>query len=923
MSLERYREKRHFQRTPEPAGRPPRAGADPRGGGRFVVQRHRATRLHYDVRLEIGGVLMSWAVPKGPTLDPGVRRMAVHVEDHPLEYFDFEGTIPRGEYGAGDVIVWDWGRFEPEGTTDPGAAVRRGELKFRLIGEKLAGSWVLVRTRRAGAGGGRDDREDWLLIKHRDDAAVEGWDPEAYPRSVKTGRTNDEVKADAPAVWRSDAPADEARIDLARAEPGPMPDWIEPMKATLADRPFDDPDWLFEVKWDGYRVEAVVRDGRLRLWTRNRQDAATYFPELAAAPRWIAANEAIVDGEVVALDGEGRPRFTLLQERLGGKARGSAGRRHDGGTGTPGGGGAAGGAAGAAEASSREDGRAGSLAYQVFDLLYLDGRSLLAVPLEERKRLLQLVLREDPIVTYAGHVVGDGVAFFEAAGERGLEGMVAKLRASRYEPGRRSEAWLKIKHWAEQEVVVGGWTSRKESSTDLGSLVVGVYEDGRLRHAGGVGSGLDARTRADLLARLRPLETAEGSFEPAPRLPGVRWVAPTLVVRVSFSEWTRDGHLRQPVYRGLEPDRDARLVVRETAVGAATARRTAERTAERERPAEPDGRPTPGGGAGRPAPPPETASTGRAGATADELRALDGLGAGGSWQIGGRTLQLTNLDKVLFPDGDLTKRDLVRYFVSIAPVLLPHLVDRPLNLHRYPNGAGHPGFWQKDIPASAPAWLRRWTETGVADREANTHLVADSVASLAWLANQAAFEFHAWTARLEAPDRPTFALIDIDPGERTTWDETLVLARLFRTALGHLGVRGSPKVTGRHGIQVWIPIVPHYTYAETSAWVESLSRAVGAIEPSLVSWEWERARRGGLARLDYTQNAPNKTLVAAYAVRPGPAAPVSAPIDWAELDDPALRPDRWTILSILPRVAERGDLFAGVLRDPQELPSLE
>ncbi|MGZ6269993.1 MAG: DNA polymerase ligase N-terminal domain-containing protein, partial [Candidatus Limnocylindrales bacterium] len=390
MTLERYKQKRDFGRTPEPVGAPPRPGTDERGGGRFAVQRHRATRLHYDLRLEIDGVLMSWAVPKGPTLDPAARRMAVHVEDHPLEYFDFEGTIPRGEYGAGDVIVWDWGRFEPEATSDPGAAVRAGELKFRLAGEKLRGSFVLVRTRRGGAaaggagGSGRDDREDWLLIKHRDGDARPGWDPETHPRSVRTGRTNDEVKADAPAIWRSDAPNAEARIDLQGAAPAAMPDWIEPMKATLADAPFDDPDWLFELKLDGYRVEAVVRDGAVRLWTRNRQDAAAYFPELARRPRWIEAREAIVDGEVVALDQVGTPRFTLLQGRLRNVSPAGSG---------------GGGPAPAA------------LSYQVFDLLYLDGRSLLGVPLEERKRLLQLVLRDDPLVTYPSHVIADGVAF--------------------------------------------------------------------------------------------------------------------------------------------------------------------------------------------------------------------------------------------------------------------------------------------------------------------------------------------------------------------------------------------------------------------------------------------------------------------------------------------------------------------------------
>jgi len=313
-------------------------------------------------------------------------------------------------------------------------------------------------------------------------------------------------------------------------------------------------------------------------------------------------------------------------------------------------------------------------------------------------------------------------------------------------------------------------------------------------------------------------------------------------------------------------------------------------------------------------------------ATDPELAALDALGKEGVWQVGDNELKLTNLDKPLFEaEPPVTKRELIRYFARIAPTMLPHLVDRPLNLQRFPNGAGSPGFWQKDIPGTAPAWLTRWQETGLdgrEDRDANDHLIADRAATLAWLGNQASFEIHAWTGKLPDPWHPTFAYIDIDPGDKTTWEETLVLARLYRTALGHLGVRGYPKTTGKRGIQVWIPIVPRYGFDETSTWVERVSRAVGSTVPDLVSWEWAKGARKGRARLDYTQNASIKTLVAPYAVRPAPGAPVSAPIAWEELDDPELRPDRWTIRTIVERVAERGDLFAGAQTDAQELPSV-
>jgi bifunctional non-homologous end joining protein LigD len=999
MPLDRYQRKRDFTKTPEPAGAPaiaPKAVAPERAGrlaasaapvpgprGRFVVQRHRATRLHYDFRLEIGGVLVSWAVPRGPTLDPEQRRMAVHVEDHPIEYLDFEGVIPPRQYGAGDVIVWDWGTWEPETETpDPALAVEDGELKFRLHGQKLGGRFTIVQTSgrptkaerqrsRQSAATGRaaperapsrasegDGGEQWLLIKKRDEAARDGWDAEDHPQSVKTGRTNDDVKANADALWISEAPAAVAEVDLSAAEPARPgePRFVEPMLATLSDRPFDDEDWLFEVKWDGYRVQAVVWDGKARIYTRNGHDAATYFPGLLQAPRtWIRAEAAILDGEVVALDDEGRPDFGLLQARIsqatGGRVpgqRGSGGRRghsHEGGDGVT---------ADADDAAARAP-----LVYQVFDLLQLDGRSLLRVPLEDRKRLLRSILTEGSRVRFAAHVDRDGTTFYRAAAERGLEGVVAKHRRSRYEPGRRSTTWLKLKLRPEQALVVGGWTSGEGNAKELGALIVGVREaeGGPLRFAGKVGSGFDARARRRLRERLDGLASDACPFEPPPGtrpdLRGARWVEPSLVIRAELGGWSRDGLVRQSAFKGIDDGRDPASVIRELPVASGPAHEAAEAAIGPAR-----SRSRPGAGTG-----PRGAGTGPRGvasahqrggvvptalppewaaATEEELDALERLGRQGAWRVGGIELKLTNLDKVIFPgrpaggpgtpaEEPVTKRDLIGYFARIAPAMLPHLAERPLNLQRFPDGAEHPGFWQKDLRTTDPAWLRRWREPGAGTswraegaraRDANTHLVADRTATLCWLGNQAAFEIHAWTSRLTAPDRPTFALIDIDPGERTTWDETLVLARLFRTALEHLGVRGCPKTTGKRGIQVWIPIEPRYGYDETSAWVEGVSRAVGAIVPDLVSWEWSKDRRDGRARLDYTQNTYIKTLVAPYAVRPAPGAPVSAPIAWDELDDPSLRPDRWTIRTLPARVAALGDLFAGAQGDLQVLPPL-
>jgi len=912
MPLDRYHRKRDFSKTPEPAGEHDGGRPVAAGSGRYVVQRHRATRLHYDFRLEIGGLLASWAVPKGPTLDPGIRRMAVHVEDHPIEYFDFEGVIPGGQYGAGDVIVWDWGTFVPESETpDPVQAVDDGELKFELHGEKLRGRFTLVRTsRRPGSApttAFEDDSEQWLLIKKRDAASSAGWDAEDLPQSVKTGRTNDEVKAKREAIWVSDMPAAAAGIDLEGAVEAPLKGFIQPMLATLATNAFDDPDWLFEIKWDGYRLQAVVQDGKVRTFTRRGLDGATYFPGLLANPSWIAAETAVVDGEVVAVDEHGVPDFPLLQEAISEVRSGSRG-------------------SGAKDGRSGRAGQNGRLLYQAFDLLYLDGRSLLRVPLEDRKRLLRSVLRDSPRVRFASHVEGDGRAFYQAASQRGLEGVVAKLRRSTYEPGRRTPAWLKIKIRPEQELVVGGWTPGEGNARELGALAVGVYDGDALRFAGKVGSGFTGKWRTELRRRLAALETDRAPFDPAPERKGelrlVTWVRPEMVIRAEIGGWTRDGIVRQTAFKGIDEGHDPLAVTREQAVPSEEAAAEAEELMPESTKSKSKSR-TRGAKAA-----PAAAAEKFAGATDGELEALAALPNEALWTVGGRELKLTNLDKPLFAplegtgDEPITKRELIAYFGRIAPQMLTHLNERPLNLQRFPNGAGSPGFWQKDIPSSAPDWLRRWKEVGVDDREANTHLVADEVAELCWLGNQASFEIHAWTGKLPRPDRPTFALVDIDPGEKTTWDETLEIARLYRAAFEHLGLRAYPKLTGKRGIQAWLPIVPKYEFHDTSAWVEQLSRAIGAMVPNLVSWEWAKAARKGRARLDYTQNTFIKTLVAPYAVRPAPGAPVSAPIEWSELDDPSLRPNSFTVRNLVERVAERGDLFAGAQTDLQELPKL-
>jgi bifunctional non-homologous end joining protein LigD len=883
MPLETYRRKRDFTKTPEPSGAEPAGGRPPTGSRRFVVQRHRATRLHYDFRLEMGGVLVSWAVPKGPSLNPKDRRMAVHVEDHPVSYFDFEGVIPKGEYGGGDVVVWDWGTWEPEETNNPVRAVHEGELKFSLNGEKLKGRFTIVKTRSFQSG-----QDDWLLIHKADDYADPNWNVDDYPRSVKTGRTNDEVKAGADAVWDSRAPAAEANIDLTGAREAKLPDFIDPMKATAVDKAFTDPEWLFEVKFDGYRVETVIDGRTVKMWTRGKQNAATYFPDLAAMPpAWITAQTAIVDGEVVAVDEEGNPSFKLLQARAG-PLRG------------------------------RPE-QAAPIVYYVFDLLYHDGRSLLDVPLEH------------PVVRYAGDIEADGEAFLEVVKQRRLEGMVAKLRTSPYEAGRRSRYWLKIKVRREQEVVVVGYEPGQRAAKELGSLLVAVNEDGKLHYAGEVGSGYDQKARTFWRRELDKLHVDEPPVVGAPRNKSARWAKPEYVIRVEFTDWTAENLLRQPAYKGIDAGRDPREVTREREVSAKQTVVAAEKSVPKPRAARRVK-------AIEPAPTVESAPSGESarsaesvpvwkglpqGASIDELAALESLGEAGTWEIGGQTVSVSNLNKVLFPEPGYTKRDLIRYYVSIAPTMLPYVRDRALNLWRWPDGVTGGHFWQKEIPAYAPPWIDRWTYPEARSSESHTYLVADQVATMAWLANHATIDMHPWTSKTIAYRNPTYALVDIDPGPETTFDQIVALARLYRAALGHLGVKGFPKTTGKRGLQVWIPIKPKYSFDETRAWVEGISRAVGATLPDLVSWEWEKTSRRGKARLDYTQNAVNKTLVAPYAVRPVAAASVSAPIAWDELDDPELAPGRWDLRSVFDRLRTVGDLFAGILELEQDLPPLD
>ena len=609
--------------------------------------------------------------------------------------------------------------------------------------------------------------------------------------------------------------------------------------------------------------------------------------------------------------------------------------------------------------------------YMVFDIVYRDGQRLFRVPLEDRKRLLRNIIRDAEALKYSEHVLGEGKAFYRAAKEKRLEGIVAKLRDSAYQPGVRSSAWLKIKTVAQQEVVIGGFTAPRNSRKHFGAVLVGVYDDGKLVYTGHTGGGFDEKTLAEVYKKMKPLIVKESPFAGKPPHTNEKptWVQPKLVAEVKFAEWTRDGVMRQPVFLGMRNDVEPRNVRRElpkdtdresaraekTAVAPA---RVAARTATIARPdmaavaekpaknaiaqkpvasprvaviaAKPAGRPRKS--AALPADVPETPlsqaaariaeqrGTNIRGASATELEALDAMKKEGNWEIGGRVVHLTNLDKLLFPEDRFSKRDLIRYYVQVAPVLIPYFSRRPLSMNPHPDGIHGTSFWQKDKPDYAPDWIPTFRYQ---DRKnIKDWILIEEVATLAWLANHAVIDMHPWYSRVDKPEYPDWSVVDLDPAEGATFNDVVAVARVVKTALDHLKLKALLKTTGQSGLHVYIPIERRYTLEESRGFVEKLAHMIAELMPDKVTEVWEVKRRTGKIRIDYTQNVINKTLTGPYTVRPAVRAPVSAPITWEELDDRRLRPDKWTIKTLGDRLLEVGDLFYDALTIRQRLPAL-
>ena len=930
MGLRTYRQKRDFQKTAEPRGDD--RVAKRRGGDGYLIQKHAASHLHFDFRLELDGVLLSWAVPKGAPVRTGARALAMRTEDHPIEYGTFEGVIPEGEYGGGTVMLWDRGTWQPDG--DARRGLRDGKLDFTLAGERLRGRWSLVRMNKPD-----EKRESWLLIKRSDTAAdARAVEPGAGDTSVVTGRTMEQIAHARDRQWSSrhgevepeelrtssprrptrgsarasrkgsvrsragengaargrgkgarDAAAVAATAaELPEARAAAQPARFAPQLATLVDSPPDGDDWLHEMKFDGYRLLAFVDGDDVRLRTRTGQDWSERFPSVQAAVRVLGVGRAVLDGEVVVLRADGTSDFQMLQNLV-----------------------------------DRGEGR--GVVYFVFDLPHCAGFDLTRTPLLARKKLLARLLEplgQGGVLRFSEHVAGHGAAFFRQACALGLEGVVSKRVDSTYQT-RRGKNWVKLKCLQRQELVVGGYTRPEGSREHFGALLLGVHENGALRYAGKVGTGFTAASLAALARRLRPLTTKQTPFADPPRGAEARratWVRPECVVEVQFTEWTSDGRLRQPSFQGLREDKDPATIRREraTPVEAATAAADAGAGADAGEAA--TARSPRRRSEARPAAKPR-ASRGRTTKERSTRQPPASRGPGsaaGAAPVGDVVagVRITNPQRVLYPEAGVTKLDVARYYEAVAEQVLPHVAGRPLTIVRCPQGLAAACFYQKHIAQTLPPPV---TSYRVEEKDGSDDYVGIvDLKGLVTLVQFGVLELHPWGSRATNLEKPDRIVLDLDPGPGVPWARMIDATLTRRAMLAELVLVSFARTTGGKGLHVVVPIVPGPGWEEVKGFAHDLVAALGRSEPERYVLTATKSARHGRIFLDYLRNGRGATAVASYSTRARDGATVAMPVAWDDVT-PELDPAAFTTRSVPGVLAADGDAWPDFFRTKQHL----
>ncbi|MEX6688245.1 DNA ligase D [Danxiaibacter flavus] len=800
MSLALYKKKRDFKQTKEPEG-----AQGKQNKFRFVVQRHEATRLHYDFRLELGGVLKSWAVPKGPSLNPTQKRLAVMVEDHPVDYITFKGKIPEGNYGAGNVDIWDHGTFVPvtedhEPITEKQAlaAIKRGQLKFALKGKKLKGEFALVRL--------KDDDKNWLLIKHKDDYAV----------NTIYSAEND----------LDDAPAKKNVASIRHGKAKHVTKYIKPMLASITKTPFDDKEWLFEIKWDGYRAIAEWKDEKLRFYSRNGIDFTERFPSIAKELAKLK-HDVVLDGEVVLINDKNLPDFQKLQHY--------------------------------------ENHLNYPLIYYVFDILELEGKDTRKLPLTDRKQLAKKLLQKNKVICYCDHVEDAGVAFFNTAREKGLEGIIAKKKDSTYSEGYRSREWLKIKNVQSTEAVIAGYTAPRGSRKNFGSLILASKKGKGWQYRGHVGTGFSIELLKALKKTMEPLETDESPFaEKVPVNDAVTWLKPKLVADIAYTEVTRDGIFRHPAFLRLRDEKKVKNMNDES-----------EAAIE----------------------PPQK----------DEVI-----------KAGAQKITISNYRKIFWPDEGYTKGDVAHYYERMSNYILPHLKNRPLSLKRNPNGIRDEGFFHKDAGENAPSYAKVFPVESASTNKTIDYIVCNNLATLLYLANLGCIEINPWNSTILKPDAPTWMVIDIDPSPKSKFTEVVDVALATKEVMDKLKMECFCKTSGASGLHVYTPLKNKYDYKQVRDFAQIIAGMVVEMLPDTSSIERSLSKRGSKIYVDYLQNSQGQTLACAYSLRPKKGATVSTPLEWKEVNHD-LHPSQFTIDNIFERVEKKGDLFSKVITGSNDM----